>query len=194
MSNLSALPSLELLLIAGRSIALIGALALFAWGFIRWRRAIQCDTQRVFEQLDLVRADLLTMKEAMQTTALRVDSAAQRIAHDVRVAPAHSGPATGRGYEIAARLARSGAGKEELVKSCGITAHEAELLVKLHGRASQVVAPTSTKASPQSSATSNATDRQVRRPTPTAAQQSQPQAQSQTRAPQAPRSRLVAVG
>jgi hypothetical protein len=140
MSNLNVL-SLDTLIIAGRAVALLLAFAMFAWGFTRWRRAAERDTQRVFEQLDLVRADLLIMKEVMQSAAQRVDSAAKQVAHDVRLAPTQS--SGGRGYEIAARLARSGAPKEELIKSCGITAHEAELLVRLHGRASaQQTVPT----------------------------------------------------
>jgi hypothetical protein len=34
---------------------------------------------------------------------------------------------------MAARLARNGADADELVANCGITRHEAELLVRLHG-------------------------------------------------------------
>jgi hypothetical protein len=106
---------------AGRAVALLLAFAMFAWGFIRWRRAAERDTQRVFEQLDLVRNDLLIMKEVMQSAAQRVDSAAKQVAHDVRLAPTQSA-STGRGYEIAARLARNGASKDELIRICGITA------------------------------------------------------------------------
>lgn len=203
MSNLSL--SLDTVLMVARALSLVLALAMFGWGFARWRKAAERDTQRVFEQLDLVRADLLIMKEVMQSAAQRVDSAAKQVAHDVRLAPTQNS-GTGRGYEIAARLARNGAQKEELIKSCGITAHEAELLVRLHGHAQknaqnivQPTAPTQVapKAQPkpaaapaQRTAQPSVNDRiadigrTVRQPQ----QPQQPQ-----RAPQQ-RSRLVAVG
>jgi hypothetical protein len=181
MSHSIVVPSLELLLIAGRAVALLAAFALFAWGFIRWRRAAQRDTQRVFEQLDLVRADLLIMKELTQGAAQRVDSAAQRVANDARVTPNQSTHA-GRSYEIAARLARNGARKEELIKNCGITAHEAELLVKLHGGVNNSISVAEQKVA----ASIAEVGRQVRKPAPAA----QPQQQAR---PQQ-RSRLVAVG
>jgi hypothetical protein len=181
MSQSIITPSFELLLIAGRAVALLLAFVLFAWGFIRWRRAAQRDTQRVFEQLDLVRSDLLIMKEVMASAAQRVDSAAQRVVHDARMTPAPTTNA-GRGYEIAARLARNGAQKDELIKNCGITAHEAELLVRLHGRAANAAPATN----PQNAANNVANVNRQARHTGTAPQQP-------TRGPQV-RSRLVAIG
>ena len=153
MSQLITSPSLELLLIAGRAVALVLGLLIFAWAFRHWRRAAMRDTQRVFEQLDLVRSELLIMKEVMHHTTHRetqpnagygasssrrnsaspASDASERVAtFDARlpVAPMNN---TARGYEIAARMARNGAGKDELIRNCGITSHEAELLVKLHG-------------------------------------------------------------
>jgi hypothetical protein len=153
MSQMFVLPSLELLLIAGRAVALVLGLLIFAWAFRHWRRAASRDTQRVFEQLDLVRSELLIMKEVMHHSAHRGDAASGNHAAvnqgSTRHSPMYQGvPAaaqstqrlmatpsgTARGYEIAARMARNGAGKDELIRSCGITGHEAELLVKLHGQ------------------------------------------------------------
>ncbi len=193
MSNWIGVPSLEMLVLTGRAVALLLAFVLFAWGFMRWRRSAEKDTQRVFEQLDLVRADLLIMKEVMSSAAQRVDSAAKQVAHDVRLAPTQNAGA-GRGYEIAARLARSGAHKEELIKSCGITLHEAELLVRLHGRNANAIDSTSslTQTPIRPSIPTKPVDKlselgkQIRRaPQP---------ASPPPRAPQMPRSRLVAVG
>jgi hypothetical protein len=132
VSQIVTMPSIELLLIAGRAVALFVGLMLFAWAFRHWRRSATKDTQRVFEQLDLVRAELLIMKEVMHHAAHRVDSVAHTVTHDTRHPAANTGGVV-RGYEIAARMARSGAAKEELIRSCGITSHEAELLIKLHG-------------------------------------------------------------
>lgn len=205
MSNLSL--SLDTVLMVGRAASLLMAFAMFGWGFVRWRKAAERDTQRVFEQLDLVRADLLIMKEVMQSAAQRVDTAAKQVAHDVRLAPTQNS-GTGRGYEIAARLARNGAQKDELIKSCGITAHEAELLVRLHGHAqknaptAQAIAPVQvaqkaqpkqTDMPPQKIAQPSVNERiaDIGR---TVRQSQQPQQPQQPqRAPQQ-RSRLVAVG
>jgi hypothetical protein len=41
--------------------------------------------------------------------------------------------AAGRAYELAAHLASSGVGTEQLVAQCGLTPAEAELAVRIHG-------------------------------------------------------------
>jgi hypothetical protein len=187
--------SFELLLIAGRAVVLVLAFAMFGWGFIRWRRAAQRDTQRVFEQLDLVRSDLLIMKEVMANAAQRVDSAAQRVVHDARLVAAPAGGNTGRGYEIAARLARNGAQKEELIRTCGITPHEAELLVKLHGRSSQAATKPSLQT-PSTQTVQPTAQNKMAQELANIARQAQSTPSPQQPAARAPqkRSRLVAVG
>jgi hypothetical protein len=136
------LPSLDVLLIAGRAVALLVAFVMFAWAFRHWRRAATRDTQRVFEQLDLVRSELLIMREVMHgaTRKSNLKSEVESMSNpkverrsETR-APAMANGGMVRGYEIAARLARGGAQQDELMKSCGVTTHEADLLVKLHGR------------------------------------------------------------
>jgi hypothetical protein len=185
MSQLFAAPSFEALLFAGRAVGLFVAFLMFAWAFRHWRRAAIKDTQRVFEQLDLVRSELLIMREVMHHAAHRVDSVAHQVTHETRLAQPTSGGAA-RGYEIAARMARNGAAKDELIKSCGLTSHEAELLIKLHGQKQGPV---------------EAIGRQVRQPAgqtaqaPSTARQATAatSATSSVRAAQQ-RSRLVAVG
>ena len=68
----------------------------------------------------------------------RLDGLSERSEMEARLAPAGAAGAQ-RGYDVAARLARNGASIDELVDSCGVTRHEAELLVRLqnaleHGR------------------------------------------------------------
>jgi len=130
MSQTMWLSSIEFLWGAGRAVALLSAFLILAWAFAQWRRASIRDAQRVFEQLDLVRSDLLIMKEAMNHSVRR--SEPPMTESRAPMPPPASGAA--RGYEIAARMARNGASKEELMRNCGVTAHEAELLVKLHRR------------------------------------------------------------
>jgi Protein of unknown function (DUF2802) len=124
--------SIELGLMLVRTVALLAALLVFAWGFRHWRRSAERDAQRIFEQLDLIRAELMLLAERMD----HFESVPPRIierpaAPDVRVPAMVSNPAA-RGYEVAARLARGGATCEELISSCGLSRHEAELMLRLH--------------------------------------------------------------
>jgi heme exporter protein D len=90
-----------------------------------------CDAQRIFEQLDLLRGELLLLGD-------RLDSMQPGARVTERTAPAAplthttaSGPGP-RGYEVAARLARGGATCEELISGCGLSRHEAELLLRIN--------------------------------------------------------------
>jgi hypothetical protein len=125
--------SVELLLIAARAAALIGALCVFAWAFSRWRRSMARDTQRVFEQLDLIQGELHGLAESVTVIAGRLEALNDKITMTAQIAPAQgaSGP---RAYESAIRLAQRGVPSEDLMSQCGLSRHEADLLVRLHGR------------------------------------------------------------
>ena len=167
-------PSFELLLIVARGIALLLSLFTIAWALVRWRRDTSRDNQRVFEQLDLVRAELMQLQEqvgslpAPQTVTpeRRSPPEQQRIIN----VPTNAAP---RGYEVAARLARSGATCSELVSSCGLSRHEAELLLRLH---SPTAAKTQATAARATASTSQSASR------PVAGQMSKPTA-TQSKAP-----------
>ncbi|MGC3979913.1 MAG: DUF2802 domain-containing protein [Steroidobacteraceae bacterium] len=122
----------ELTLSVARAVALVGALLVFGLGFRHWKRNAERDAQRLFEQLDLVRAELMMLSERVEqlnmtprTIERPVPQEAPRVMQQNNAAPA-------RGYEVAARLARGGATCEELISSCGLSRHEAELLLRLH--------------------------------------------------------------
>lgn len=124
--------SIELTLLVVRTVALLAALLMFAWGFRHWRRNAERDAQRMFEQLDLIRGELLLLSDRLE----QVESAAPKVIErpvqpEMRAPVANNNPAP-RGYEVAARLARGGATCEELISSCGVSRHEAELLLRLH--------------------------------------------------------------
>jgi hypothetical protein len=125
--------SLELLLIGARAVALIGALCVFAWAFSRWRRSMARDTQRVFEQLDLIQGELHGLAESVAVIAGRLEALNDKLTTTTQMAPAQgvSGP---RAYESAIRLAQRGVPSEDLMSQCGLSRHEADLLVRLHGR------------------------------------------------------------
>lgn len=124
--------SLELVLIAGRAVALVGALCIFAWAFSRWRRSMARETQRVFEQLDLIQGELHGLAESVAVMAGRLEALNDKITTNVQMAPVH-GTSGQRAYESAIRLAQRGVPSEDLMSQCGLSRHEADLLVRLHG-------------------------------------------------------------
>lgn len=139
--------SLELVLIAGRAAALLAAFGVLAWAFSRWRKAQERDTQRVFEQLDLIQGELHGLAETVAAIATRLDGLAEKVATEAQLAPTQVSSGQ-RGYEQAIRLAQRGASSDEIVTNCGLARHEADLLVRLHGSAAasaeSAVAPTPT--------------------------------------------------
>lgn len=128
--------SLELVLIACRAVALVGALCVFAWAFSRWRRSMARDTQRVFEQLDLIQGELHGVAEAVAVLAGRLEALNDKVTMTAHLVPAQ-GTSGQRAYETAIRLAQRGVPGEDLMSQCGLSRHEADLLVRLHGRSEE---------------------------------------------------------
>lgn len=124
-------PSLETIFMVGRAVLLIGAFWVFALAFTRWRRADERDSQRLTAQMERAFVELRTLHETVAVMSARIESLAERSQSEPR-AVAVPAPSVHRGYDLAVRLARNGAGSEELVTTCGITRHEADLLVRLH--------------------------------------------------------------
>ena len=125
-------PSLDLVLIVLRGLLLIGAVCVFALAFIRWRRADEHNTLRLQQQFEHAFAELRSLHETVTVMSARIEAMSERSELGTRLAPA-SVAAPQRGYEMATLLAKNGADADELMSNCGITRHEAELLVRLHG-------------------------------------------------------------
>ena len=160
-------PSLDVVLIAVRALVLVGALCIFALAFIRWRRTDEVNNHRLHQQLERAFAELRSMHETVAVMNARLDGMSERAEVGARLAPA--GNATPqRGYDMATRLAKNGADVDELISNCGITRHEAELLVRLHGasRTGGEVAISRLKQAPES----------ARAAAPTRSMQPEPQA------------------
>ena len=125
------LPSVEFLLIAGRAVFLVFSFVIAAIGFTAWRRATRRQTAEVLSQTGLVLqrlAELEARVDAVRDSLAKLD---ERLDRPVTPAPAPAPPA--HGYQIAIRLARGGASREELMSGCGLTLAEAELVRRLHG-------------------------------------------------------------
>src|SRR5688572_31227024 len=124
-------PSIETVMMIGRAVLLLGALWIFALAFSRWRRADERQMQHLAAQLQRTFAEVRSLHETIAVMSARMESMSERSESDARLAPVGAVSAQ-RGYDLAARLAKNGAAVDELVASCGITRHEAELLSRLH--------------------------------------------------------------
>jgi alkylation response protein AidB-like acyl-CoA dehydrogenase len=123
-------PSVEMLLIAGRAVFLLFSFALAAVAFIRWRRAIQAQTERVLANHEVVLQRLADLEARVAATNVCISRLGERIERSQQLASAPATPAPG--YQIAIRLAKGGASREELISGCGLSIHEAELVQRLH--------------------------------------------------------------
>jgi len=145
--------NLETMLVIARAAALVLSLLALAMALRRWRRSAERDAQRIFEQLDLVRGELMLLAERMDRIESIPARAIERPAASEARAPAVASSPAPRGYEVAARLARGGATCEELISSCGLSRHEAELMLRLHkAAATRDKAEQSTMNKPQQKA------------------------------------------
>jgi hypothetical protein len=138
MSQLLQLSPDQMLLI-GRAVFLVFGFALAAIAFTRWRRASERTSQLFLEQntqllqrlleleagLAANHSEIVATRAEIATLAGRLQEGEQRRTN----APA-SGAAPS--YQIAIRLARSGAPREEIMTSCGLSRQEAELVQRLH--------------------------------------------------------------
>jgi hypothetical protein len=124
-------PSFETVMMVGRAVLLLGAFWVFALAFSRWRRADERQMQHLAAQLQNTFAEVRSLHETIAVMSARMESLSERADSDARLAPAGAVGAQ-RGYDLAARLAKNGAAVDELIASCGITRHEAELLSRLH--------------------------------------------------------------
>lgn len=108
----------EFVFFAGRAALLVVALIAFAVAFGRWRRAGTRDMQRLLSVTEGLAEKLATLEDKLEARA------------QLSAAAAGNAP---RGYELALRLARTGAAVEEIAETSGVTHQEAQLLARLHG-------------------------------------------------------------
>jgi alkylation response protein AidB-like acyl-CoA dehydrogenase len=126
-----SLPPVEFLLIVGRAVFLVFSFVVAAISFTAWRRATRRQTAEVLSQTQLVLQRLAELEARVDATRNSLAQLGERLDHPV-AAPASQAPPS-PGYQIAIRLARGGASREELMSGCGLTLAEAELVRRLHG-------------------------------------------------------------
>lgn len=121
----------NVLLFAGRAAILAIAFLGFAVAFGRWRRSGQRDMQEVMAQLDASRGETRGLAEITAGLAAQLATLQQTLEERAQLAQATVSPNSG-GIDLAVRLARQGNNVEDIVKTCGVTRNEAQLLARLH--------------------------------------------------------------
>jgi hypothetical protein len=83
-------------------------------------------------RLGLLHGLVTRLVDAQAPLEARLDALAAQLRED-RAFASPTAASAGRAYELAAHLAASGVGIEQLVAQCGLTPAEAELAVRIHG-------------------------------------------------------------
>ena len=102
-------PSLETIMMIGRAALLFGAFWIFALAFTRWRRAEERRMQHLCSEMQRTFAEIRSLHETLAVMSARIESLSERPEVDPRLAPTAAVGAQ-RGYDLAARLAKNGAG------------------------------------------------------------------------------------
>src|SRR6185436_7431023 len=122
--------SLDVVLSVGRAAFLVLGFVFAAIAFTRWRRAAERSAQRFAEQNTALDAQLAKMEESLAEAHRKLDALGEHREGESRRVVA--GGASAPSYQIAIRMAKSGASRDELLASCGLTRQEAELVLRLH--------------------------------------------------------------
>jgi hypothetical protein len=129
------LTSVEFLLVAGRAIFLLFSFVVAAFAFTSWRRAIQVQTAQVLSQTNTVLQRLAALEARVDATKTTISQLGDRLERPA-LPPTGNGPSAS--YQMAIRLAKGGASREELMSGCGLSLAEAELVRRLHSSSGPV--------------------------------------------------------
>jgi len=122
---------LAALVSAGAASLLLGAFMLTSRSLRHLRTQTAAEGERWRAQFDRLGGDLAQLAAANLALREYLRSVSTQIQATPAVVP--PAPAAGRAYDLAARLAASGAASDDLVVNCGLTPAEAELAVLVHG-------------------------------------------------------------
>jgi hypothetical protein len=104
-----------------------------AIAFTGWRRATRAQTDQVLSQTNTVLQRLASLEASMDATKITISRLGDRLERP----PAAPTTGASPGYQMAIRLAKNGATREDLMAGCGLSLAEAELVQRLHGTHSQ---------------------------------------------------------
>ena len=126
------LTSVEFLFVAGRAVFLLFSFVIAAVAFTAWRRATQVQTERVISQTNTVLQRLASLEARVDATKVTLSHLGDRLERPAATA----NNTASASYQMAIRLAKGGASREELMAGCGLSLAEAELVQRLHGAGS----------------------------------------------------------
>jgi hypothetical protein len=120
-------PDYVLIVLTGAVVILAGILiaAVFA---ARLRRSAALQSRQMLDGSAWLAEQLEQLSAAAAVTDARIATLAARLDEQSRTAQG-AGPTS---YNVAIRLARSGASRQELITTCGVTQQEADLVLRLH--------------------------------------------------------------
>lgn len=119
----------ELIFAAGRAAFLLFSFIIAAVTFKAWRRATELQTEQVLAQTNSVLQRLAALEAHVDATKITVSQLGERLERPPVQATTGASP----GYQMAIRLAKTGASREDLMAGCGLSLAEAELVQRLHG-------------------------------------------------------------
>jgi Protein of unknown function (DUF2802) len=122
--------TVELILSAARAVFLLFSFALAAMAFIRWRQATYELAKQSLAQHTVVLQRLADLETRVDATNVSISKLGVRVDRPQQLASPHNAPSPG--YQIAIRLAKGGASREELMSGCGLSINEADLVHRLH--------------------------------------------------------------
>lgn len=126
--------SIELALLAGRALFLVFCFIIAAIAFTRWRRAADRSTEQFAVQTTTVLERIAALESRLEGLQAGQSQLSEKLEALATASPVAS---TAPSYQVAIRMARSGATREELISSCGITRQEADLVQRLHAPATR---------------------------------------------------------
>jgi hypothetical protein len=120
-------PDYVLILLTGAVVILAGILsaAVFA---ARLKRSATLQSRQILDGSAWLAEQLEQLSAAVAVTDARIATLAARLDEQSRTSQG-AGPTS---YNVAIRLARSGATRQELITTCGVTQQEADLVLRLH--------------------------------------------------------------
>jgi hypothetical protein len=129
------LTSVEFLLVAGRAVFKLFYYVVAAIAINTRRRAIKVQTAQVLSQTNTVLQRLAAQEARVDATRTTISQLGDRLERPA-LPPTGNGPSAS--YQMAIRLAKGGASREELMAGCGLSLAEAELVRRLHGSSGPV--------------------------------------------------------
>jgi hypothetical protein len=102
-------------------------------GMRRMRCALTAEVDRAESGFRALTAEVSQLATANLALREYLVVLSERVEQSRHIEAVQAAPATGRAYELAARLAAGGSSSNDLVANCGLTRAEAELAVLVHG-------------------------------------------------------------